>query len=182
VKHGGCIHAVLGCLNYTIFSNFIDNKIRVSKIPALFSETQYFPRSQLKNIGFLIQDGIPREGDPELIQTAGRKSLIPVMFFVLPYPFARTIKPALNQTGFIVHCLFICWQFHCSIWNCQQTLRVMPYGMGPVGRSQTYAPRLRVQTDKVVLPRSIDKLQIITFGKPLWKRYHVGGFAVMSLV
>jgi hypothetical protein len=32
------------------------------------------------------------------------------------------------------------------------------------------------------LPRSTDMLQIITLGRPFWKRYQVGLAAVMSFV
>ena len=38
-----------------------------------------------------------------------------------------------------------------------------------MGSGQTYAPRLRVQTDSVVKPRSYCMSQIITLGRPFWK-------------
>ena len=45
-----------------------------------------------------------------------------------------------------------------------------------------HAPRERVNTASVVAPRSIEKLQIIVFGRPFWYRSHVGVVAVMSSV
>src|SRR6266550_189425 len=47
--------------------------------------------------------------------------------------------------------------------------------VGTAGSGHTNAPRLRVQSDSVVAPRSICMSQIITFGNPALKRIHVGG-------
>src|SRR3954465_11745844 len=41
------------------------------------------------------------------------------------------------------------------------------------GSGQTWAPRLRVQAESVVPPRSICMSQTITLGRPLSKRYHL---------
>ena len=41
-----------------------------------------------------------------------------------------------------------------------------------VGSGMAQAPRERVNTASVVAPRSIEKLQIIVFGRPFWKRSH----------
>src|SRR6185503_2376750 len=53
---------------------------------------------------------------------------------------------------------------------------------GPNGNGQAKAPRLRVQRDNVVPPRSICISQIITFGRPALNRVHTGVTAVMSSV
>lgn len=54
--------------------------------------------------------------------------------------------------------------------------------IGPSGRGHTNAPRPRVQSDSVVLPRSIVISQIITAGSPLLNRNHCGAAALMSFV
>jgi hypothetical protein len=60
----------------------------------------------------------------------------------------------------------------------------VPLGVpiGPKGRGHAYAPRPRVQSESVVLPRSIVMSQIITAGSPLLNRVHTGVAAVMSFV
>src|SRR5436853_923890 len=63
---------------------------------------------------------------------------------------------------------------------CDTTLTSV--GSGAEGNGQTYAPRLRVQSERVVLPRSICMSQIIACGNPLSKRNHCGTAAVMSFV
>jgi hypothetical protein len=56
-------------------------------------------------------------------------------------------------------------------------------GVGPTpGKGYTYAPRLRVQTERVVLPRSICMSQTIACGTPFSKRAHVGDATVISSV
>lgn len=56
-------------------------------------------------------------------------------------------------------------------------------GVGPVpGNGKTYAPRLRVQTERVVLPRSICMSHTIACAIPFSKRCHVGDATVMSSV
>src|ERR1051325_9825590 len=45
-----------------------------------------------------------------------------------------------------------------------------------VGSGTAHAPRERVNTASVVAPRSIEKLQIIVFGRPFWNFSHVGVF------
>jgi len=53
---------------------------------------------------------------------------------------------------------------------------------GSDGNGQTYAPRLRVQSDNVVNPRSYCMSQIIACGGPFWKRSHVGFATLISSV
>jgi hypothetical protein len=54
--------------------------------------------------------------------------------------------------------------------------------IGPLGNGQTKAPRLRVQTESVVAPRSICMSQIMAFGRPALNRCQLGDAAVMSSV
>jgi hypothetical protein len=53
---------------------------------------------------------------------------------------------------------------------------------GPSGSGHTYAPRPRVHSERVVLPRSICMSQIITAGSPLVNRYQTGLASLMLLV
>ena len=56
-------------------------------------------------------------------------------------------------------------------------------GLGaPPGRGKAYAPRLRVQTESVVEPRSICMSHTIACGIPFSKRNQVGDATVMSSV
>src|SRR5262249_23034993 len=52
----------------------------------------------------------------------------------------------------------------------------------PLGSGKTYAPRPRVQTERVVEPRSMAMSQIITCGIPFSNRCHNGDATVMSSV
>lgn len=52
----------------------------------------------------------------------------------------------------------------------------------PLGKGKTYAPRLRVQTESVVEPRSICMSHTIACGIPFSKRCQVGDATVMSSV
>lgn len=54
--------------------------------------------------------------------------------------------------------------------------------IGPDVRGHAKAPRPRVQSNSVVLPRSIDISQIITAGRPLLNRDQTGVAALISLV
>ena len=54
--------------------------------------------------------------------------------------------------------------------------------IGPDVRGHANAPRPRVQSESVVLPRSMDMSQIITAGRPLLKRYQTGVVALMLFV
>src|SRR5262245_48240700 len=51
-----------------------------------------------------------------------------------------------------------------------------------LGSGKTYAPRPRVQTERVVEPRSMAMSQIITCGIPFSNRFHNGDATVMSSV
>ena len=53
---------------------------------------------------------------------------------------------------------------------------------GALVSGKTNAPRLRVQTESVVAPRSMDISQIITCGMPASKRYQTGDATVTSSV
>jgi hypothetical protein len=53
---------------------------------------------------------------------------------------------------------------------------------GPEGKGHTKAPRPRVQSESVVLPRSICMSQIMTLGSPLLNRFQTGEAAVISSV
>ena len=55
-------------------------------------------------------------------------------------------------------------------------------GVPPPASGKTYAPRLRVQTESVVEPRSICMSHTIACGIPFSKRCHVGDAIVMSSV
>ena len=55
-------------------------------------------------------------------------------------------------------------------------------GLPPPARGKTYAPRLRVQTESVVAPRSICMSHTIACGIPFSKRCQVGDATVMSSV
>src|SRR5207249_1225566 len=54
--------------------------------------------------------------------------------------------------------------------------------VGTAGSGHAYAPRPRVNTARVVAPRSTDMSQIITWGSPFSNRCHTGDAAEMSFV